>query len=146
MPSYATPADLAMYGIASSATSDMDVDAIQGALAAASDVADSYLRNHYRLPLSAPYPAALIEAVCRVAAFNLLSVRGYNPEGDAGLLESRYKTSMRWLEDVGAGKATPIVQDAAGPASSAGGPFVVQPRYDSQQQANVIGTPSLRGW
>lgn len=146
MSSYATPADLAIHGIAAGAVGDLDMSGIQAVLDAASDLADSYLRNHYRLPLAAPYPFALVEAVCKVAAFNVLSVRGYNPEGDAGMLESRYKSAMKWLEDVGAGKASPLVQDAAGPASAAGGPFVVQPRYDSSAQASVVGAPSLRGW
>jgi phage gp36-like protein len=143
---YATTIDLTRFGLSGNAVADADPADLAAQLDAASSLADSYLRLHYALPIVAPYPVALVEAVARIAAFNVLSVRGYNPEGDAGLLEGRYKAAIRWLEDVGAGKAAPLVADANGPAANAGGPFVIQSRYDSVQGGNVIGPPSPRGW
>jgi phage gp36-like protein len=141
---YATLTDLSDLGLPSAAT--IDTVAAERQIEAASSLADSYLRNHYKLPLPTPYPIALVEAVCRIAAYNVLSVRGYNPEGDAGALEQRYRAAVRWLVDVGAGKASPLTQDAAGVARGAGGPFVVQARYDNVQDATVVGAPSTRGW
>jgi phage gp36-like protein len=143
---YATEADLSRFGAPSAALESLLTEDINAQLEAASSVADSYLRNHYKLPIVAPYPPALTEAVARIATFNLLSVRGYNPEGDAGLLETRYKTAMRWLESVGSGKASPLLIAADGPTANAGGPFVVQNRYDSSQDGFVVGRPSHRGW
>jgi phage gp36-like protein len=143
---YATASDLETFGAPAAALDGLYSEAIAAQLEAASSVADSYLRNHYKLPIVAPYPPALTEAVARIATFNLLSVRGYNPEGDAGLLETRYKTAMRWLESVGSGKASPLLIAADGPTANAGGPFVVQNRYDSSQDGFVVGRPSHRGW
>lgn len=143
---YATIADLERYGVSSAALGP-SYDSLEPQLEAASSIADSYLRLHYKLPLSTPYPAALVEAVARIAAFNILSVRGYNPEGDAGMLESRYRAAMKWLQDVGAGRAAPLMVTAdAGGTVNAGGPFVVQARYDAGTDGTVVGKPSTRGW
>jgi phage gp36-like protein len=142
---YATPTDLSLYGV--DAASGGDIDVIKAQLDAASSVADSYLRLHYKLPISTPYPAALVEAVARIASFNVLSVRGYSPEGDAGLLESRHRAAMKGLQDVGAGRAAPLLVTAdSGGTVNAGGPFVVQPRRDPTTDATVVGKPFTRGW
>jgi phage gp36-like protein len=142
---YATTGDLFDFGLSSDA--GVDIGPSERQLDAASSLADSYLRNHYKLPLTAPYPIALVEAVCRIAAYNILSVRGYNPEGDAGALETRYRAAMKWLQDVGAGRAAPLmVTSDAGGTVNAGGPFVVQTRYDEQSESQVTGAPSTRGW
>lgn len=143
---YATSDDLERYGLPQSTVQTIDGADITAQLDAASSLADSYLRLHYKLPLSSPYPIALVEAVCRIAAFNILSVRGYNPEGDAGMIESRYQAAMKWLQDVGAGRAAPLMVTAdQGGTTNAGGPFVVQPMF-SDSDGLVVGSPSSRGW
>ena len=134
---YATISDLMKFGAPSGAIGDLSPEDMQGQLDSASSTADSYLRLHYPVPLGTPYPAALVEAICRIAAFNLLSVRGYNPEGDAGLLESRSKDAMRYLRDLGSGAASLGATDGA---------FAVQPTADTGGGVTVVGTSSSRGW
>ena len=102
---YATRADLYRLGLreeAFSAVSTTDQDA---AIEAASDVADSYLRARYVLPLTG-YGDDLKSVVCRIAAYELLATRGYAPGvGGDESLEARHDKATAWLKDVSTGRA-----------------------------------------
>jgi phage gp36-like protein len=150
---YATVPDLVKYGLASG-TLDGDLDAGQqlDALNAASTFADGYLRSQYTLPLIAPYPADLVEAVCKIAAYNLLSVRGLNPElGADQNYRDRYKDALAWLTEVGMGHISPSILDSS-PGQNPIGPYVTQ-AYTDPDTTNPDGSlitltrkPSARGW
>jgi phage gp36-like protein len=145
--SYATPNDLGIYGLSSSVVEELDPSDVQEKLDAASSTADGYLSTHYTLPIVVPYPASLIDAVCRIAAYNLLSVRGYNPEGQAEQIRLRYEDAIRWLEGISAGRIAPgDIIDSTGRGDE-GGPFVVQPQASSTSSTgSTFGTPRSRGW
>jgi len=103
---YATRTDLTTHGLSSAALGSISTTAQDAALAAASQVADSYLRARYATPVTG-YGTDLTRAVCGIAAWDLLSVRGYDPQrGGDEALRLRAEDALRWLRDVSAGKAS----------------------------------------
>lgn len=102
---YATRIDLTRFGLPSGALTGV-ADATQdAAIEAASDVADSYMRSRYTLPLTG-YGDDLKRAVCAVAAWDLLTTRGYDPNaGGDEAVKLRHDAAMKWLGDVSAGRA-----------------------------------------
>lgn len=130
MSSYATITDLTTYGLPAAALAGIYQDQVQDALDAASTTADSYLALRFTVPYANP-GADLKDAVSRIAAFNLMATRGYNPDGDAGQLRLRYEDAIRWLEKVSAGK----VQPAGVPAGT-----------ESLADFGTYSQNTLRGW
>lgn len=103
---YATRTDLTTHGLSSAAIAGVSTTAQDAALDAASKTADSYLRARYATPLTT-YGTDLTRAVCQIAAWDLLSVRGYDPaRGGDEAVRLRAEDAMRWLRDLGAGKAS----------------------------------------
>ncbi len=151
MASYADPTDLVRFGLPAAATEGIDVGDIQAALDAASDLADGYLRARFTLPITAP-TNDLKSAVARIAAYELLSTRGYNPEtGSDPNVRDRYSDAIAWLKGVAKGDITPALTDSS-PAGQLGGPFVLQAQLSTNttdQNGNpaiVVGRPAARGW
>lgn len=102
---YATRTDLYRLGLREAAFTGVATADQDAALEAASDTADSYMRSRYTLPLTG-YGDDLKSAVCRIAAYELLATRGYNPgAGGDESLESRHDKAVTWLKDVSAGRA-----------------------------------------
>jgi phage gp36-like protein len=120
---YATRADLANLGLPAGALTGVSTAQQDAALAAAASKADGYLQDRFTLPLTA-WGDDLKEAVCHVAAWTLLSSRGFNPEqgGDASV-RTRFEDAIRWLEKIAAGTVTPVVTDSR-TSSRAAGPRV----------------------
>jgi phage gp36-like protein len=109
MSSYATLTDLTVYGLPATALGALSSTVQQAALDDASDIVDSYLRGRYVLPLLA-WGTEITQAVCRIAAYNLLSVRGYNPASGADEnIRNRYTDSITWLSQVQRQAAHPNV-------------------------------------
>jgi len=112
--SYATTDDLAKVGLPSGALSGVDPTAQLAALNAASAEADGYLASHFTLPLVAPFPADLVTHVCGIAAFRILSVRGFNPEAGSDVaVRMRFDDAMKWLRDISNNRAHPQVTDSS---------------------------------
>jgi phage gp36-like protein len=110
---YATTSDLSTYGIPAAAIASVSGQT-QAALDAASAKADSYLVNRYTLPLT-QWGTDLTSAVCAIAVFDLMALRGFAPEGADDMIRGRAKDALRWLEQVGSGAATPIgIVDGSG--------------------------------
>jgi phage gp36-like protein len=131
MSSYATTTDFEQLGLPAAATADVDPDALAAALAAASSRADGYLAGRFTLPLTA-WGSDLTEAVCALAAWAVLSARGFDPEGGAdSAVRKRYEDAVRWLEQVSSGKVNPRVTD-----SSTGG----------LSAAPAVCSQTRRGW
>ena len=112
---YATTADLSNHmGSAALSAPSISSTALQTAhLVAASGRVDSYLRQRFALPLT-QWADDLVQATCRLAAYSLIRVRGYNPDSGA---DARYaadeEVTIQWLRDVAAGRSTPAVIDSS---------------------------------
>lgn len=124
MTAYATTTDFANLGLPASATGGMSADAITAALAAASRKVDGYLSDAFTLPL-VTWSDDITEATCALAAWTLLSVRGFNPDRGADVaVRQRYEDAVRFLERVADGKITPVVTDSSPAAQPAAAPIV----------------------
>lgn len=113
---YATISDLERLGLTARALEGVNPADIDGALLAASSEADGYLASRYgsHLPLTT-WPDSLRMAVARMAAFQIMSAIGFNPEDGSHIaLRMSYEDARRWLRDVSAGRVTLI----SAPASS----------------------------
>ncbi len=115
---YASRADLHALGLPEAALASIPDVEQEAALEAASALADSYLRVRYDLPLTS-WGRELSRAVALIAAYDLMSRRGYDPTrpGQENL-RMRYEDAIRWLEGVAAGRVDPGVVDAAPEVSS----------------------------
>src|SRR5690606_20883825 len=110
---YATLAQLVQVGINADALADVPDADRQAALDVASAFVDSYLRARYTMPLVA-WGGELTRATCIVAAYDLLTARGYAPsEGQDNVVRARYEDVLAWLRDVSAGEVTPDITDSA---------------------------------
>lgn len=109
---YATRDDLARLGLPPAVLSAIPVADQDAALEAASDLADSYLRVRYTLPLLS-WQDDLRRAVCHIAAYDLLVRRGFNPTGADEQVRLRYEDAIRWLERVAQGLLSPAIVDSS---------------------------------
>lgn len=118
MTTYATLTDLTLYGIAATALGDPTTGPVptavrQAALDAASKVVDSFYRGRYPLPLLA-WDIETTQATCKIAAWELLNIRGYNPASGADVnIRDRYQDAMGWLNRVQRQAAHPNVTPSA---------------------------------
>lgn len=109
---YATRADLVGVVAATALTHPSTGPAAQDSqLMRASEFADGYLRQQFVLPLTR-WGSDLVQAVCDVAAYRLVCLRGFNPETD-GLYKDNFDASQRWLEQVAKGLISPDVVDGS---------------------------------
>lgn len=132
---YATRTDLTRFGLPSGALTGI-ADATQdAALEAASDVADSYMRSRYALPLTG-YGDDLKRAVCAVAAWDLLTTRGYDPNsGGDEAVKLRHDAAMKWFGDVSAGRA-----------HVSGGNTTPAPTRHARASSPRTASDRVRGW
>lgn len=128
---YATTTQLAQYGAASTALSSVPSGTQTAAIAAASELADSYLRTRYSLPLLS-WGSDLTRAVCQIAAYDVFVSRGYNPAAAADVnYRMRYEDAVAWLKSVARQEAQADVTPSANQAV-----------YDEP----VIHTHPKQGW
>lgn len=105
MPGYVTLDELESLGINRKAISGMDDTAKQAAIDAASDEVDRYVGGRLGVPLAEPIPLALKVHVARMAVFNLMSVRGMDPDQDK-LVVDNYNRAIAFLLQVSKGVVT----------------------------------------
>lgn len=131
MTTYATIAELYVYGAPSVAFGGISVDVLTNALASASALVDSYIRSRYTPPLTV-WGSDVKMAVCKIAAYDALSVRGYNPAAgsDPNILE-RHNAALSWLRGVSRGEIHLEVTPALATAS---------------QGSAVVSSSRRRGW
>lgn len=148
MSSYAAPSDLFTHGAPQQAFqvggAAIPNATLQAELDAVSGRADSSLQPRGQLPLLEPYPADLVAAVCKIAAYEILSARGLNPQGADSNLRLRYQDGMKWLDDVRLQRLSPALIFSTDPA---GTPHL-QPLVVSSSVANLATgcTAPNRGW
>lgn len=111
---YATPEQLAQLSVAARAIAGIPTADKEAALLANSRRADGYLAQQFTVPLSA-WNEDLSRAVCDWTTYDLLSVRGYNPEapGDVNV-RLRALDATRWFEAIAAGEVIPQVTGGDG--------------------------------
>lgn len=135
--SYATTADLTSLGLPAKALAGIGTPAQEAALEAASRVVDSYVGSRYDLPLVS-VGSDIKDAVCTIAAVNLMSVRGFAAGvEDAEVLMTRKKDAMTWLRDVAKGLATPSVIDTTDQT---------KPPTNPQRAPFTAAITTPRGW
>lgn len=135
MASYATPSDLAQYAVNPAAFASVSAANQQAQLDAASTVAEGYLADQYHLPIVAPFPVDLKIAVCSIAAFYLMSFRGFRPDsGNDIVIRQRYDDAISWLKSVAAGTITPAGILDSTPQVREGAPAIV-----TGVMGNVVG-------
>ncbi len=112
MARYAAAEDLVLLALPVGALEGMDEDAPETALEAACGFIDGYLRSRYSLPL-ASVGQDLCRCACVVAAWYLLSARGWAPEGPDEVLLRTYEQQVSWLRDIASGRVTLAVPATA---------------------------------
>jgi phage gp36-like protein len=142
---YASSAQFGVYGLPAAAL-DGFTGSVDDHLTAASAVVDSYARGRYKVPLTLPAPLEIVSAVCALAAYSIVNVRGFDPHSGADAnLRTRYEDLMGtplsqrggqkgWLQQLAAGlvnldvsadatlahDGAPIVASRAARSSSSG--------------------------
>lgn len=100
---YATIADLKTIGINPVAFQNVADDILNANLLAASEECDNYMQARYRVldsPL-ASWGSDLKRLVCKIAAYTLMGVRGYNPGAGADVtLRMGYEDAINTLKGV----------------------------------------------
>ncbi len=92
---------MGVYGVNAEALVGIPDAAVEAAIEAASDFADSAFRARYNLPLLA-WGADVKRACAQLAAYDLLVVRGFNPElGADSNMGARAELAQAWLRAVG---------------------------------------------
>lgn len=129
---YASRADLAAVLSPAALTHPSTGPAVQDdQLLRASEFVDGYLRQQFKLPLST-WGSDLVQAVCQVAAYRVVCLRGFNPEVD-GHYKDSFDSAQRWLERVAQGLISPDVVDASSNA---------EPGKQAESRAPVAYSPS----
>ena len=113
-----------------SATDDIDL-----ALEAASDQISEAFPSSWVLPLT-QWSKSVTEKTCEIAAYKLLSVRGYNPAAGADpIVRLNYEDALKWVEMVASGLRTPDVTDSS-----------TQPVEGRPSYLPIPVTSRSRGW
>lgn len=112
---YATIDDLTST-LPSGAFSSIDKSIWNQMLIRQSAFADTFIGCKYSLPLSRPYDPSLTDAVCALAAWKLMSNRGYNPAVAGGssdaLIRQGFLDARDWLIRIANGQASLTVVQA----------------------------------
>lgn len=132
---YATAAQFVTYGLprakaahvlklAPSATDGELAAALAPYLDSASAALDSYLGAGASAPLASP-GLELARAACHVAAYDLMSWAGFDPDGPDGVFKARADAALAWAAKVGKGGAVLAGGAAdATPAEAEAGAYV----------------------
>jgi phage gp36-like protein len=125
---YAIVSDFYRYGLPENALGAKVTPAlIQAALDVRSAWADSKMAARYKLPLGTPYDLTIVMNICVLAAYDLMSFRGFNPEngGADANIRLRAEDAIRWFNDVERQAAHPNVIEATSPSPAIASPLVL---------------------
>lgn len=148
---YAAVGDLTLYGAPAGAFVATTPEQQAAAVNAANALADDYLHRRFALPLSQWGPD-LVRAVAVIATYDLIVVRGSNPEAPGNAdLHARWEDAIKWLAGIAAGNITPPLMqgnpNATGPGATGGeGEFVAAVSSDDTGRFVVSYPRSGRGW
>lgn len=91
---------------------------------------DSYLRGRYSVPLVAPYPSEISDAVIAIAAYRIMMFRGFDSESQDSLFVDRFEYycgkpgQLGWLDKLSKGQVNLDVNADQTPAQHEGGAIV----------------------
>jgi phage gp36-like protein len=140
--SYATLADLTVYGLPATTLGQTTAAQQQAAIDAASATVDNFFNGRYALPLLS-WDLETRARTCHIAAWNLLSVRGFNSAAGADdNIRTRYEDAMLWLDKVQRKAAHPLVTPSASQSPTYDMPIVLTSSVVTA--AGRVG--SSRGW
>ncbi len=150
--SYATIEDFQTAGLPPSATSGVSFDVIQKALQRASDLASSYLRDRYNLPLrcgssrACGYDGSLVEAVVDVAAWYVMKRRGFDPRlGADTVIRQGYDDALEFLKRVANGQSQLRVCESPVPSQQPQVSSNVPRGYGAFGELNAANLPVAGG-
>lgn len=146
MSQYAEISDLLAYGLPSTALGTLTTTQQTKALEQASRKLDSFFAARYgqdAVPLLV-WDTTVTEAVAKIAAYDLLVVRGYNPASSADVnIRIRHDDAMRWAEKVQKQQAHPTVTPAVQTLPTYQQAYVIS---SSVTNLSSGGTNRNRGW
>ena len=128
---YANLDDLDAHGLPAAALSGISPSKRAEALAAASSDADGKLGVVFDLPLLS-WGTDLTKCVCKIAAYELLSTRGFNPDGADANVRDRHNDAWRWLREVADLTVVPT--------------GIVDSTADVDDSGVAVSTTLRRGW
>lgn len=128
---YATPSQVQGSSLPARAMASLDVSQQLDACLSATDEAAGFLARRYTMPLVA-WSTDLVRNVCHVAMWNILSARGFQPEGPDEVIRMNVSDARKWLEGVGAGRISP--------------PGIVDSTPTKRGAAPRIASRASRGW
>jgi phage gp36-like protein len=146
---YATTTDLGNLGLIGGVLAGVSSGIQNAALLAASGIADASLQSRYILPLT-QWGQDLVRAVCIIAAYDILTSKGYNPAAGADEnIRQRYLDALAWLKSVSDGDDSPsYVLDSS--VNQAGAVTSISTVDDSVVTTTEGGlqmtTTNVRGW
>lgn len=124
---YATTTDLTRLGVPTKALEGVSAEAKEAALSSASSLADGYLAAQFNLPLT-EWGDDLTGHICSIAAWQILKVRGIDPEGRAdNAIRMSYEDAIDWLERIAAGRLSPQFTDSTPEVNDQAPVFVNNP-------------------
>lgn len=101
---YATPADVARYGVAQEALASIAPDTMAHHLIANTDEIDDQLGKRFKLPLS-KWPSSLRKHLSEITAWTVLSNRGVNPTTGDQDIRLRHDRAWRSVVDLAENRA-----------------------------------------
>ena len=117
-------AELLAMGIASAALAAIPIATRNQARLSASGLALSLIKKRHGLPLVS-WGDDLRRAVAHIAAYDLLSARGFSPQAGADTsIRDRYLAALQWLQDVSKGLAELVDCVDSTPDTDEAGPLV----------------------
>lgn len=122
MASYITVAELESLGGNPDAISDKTNDEKLAACEAASAEADDHLRTRYQVPLApSSVSGALKKHIAKFAYYELLSVRGFSPDGDDQVIVDGHANAIKYFVKLARGE---VVLDIPAPTLATAAPAV----------------------
>jgi len=137
MAAYATVAQFRLLAPMAQAFVNMSDAQISATLEDNSRLADGYLMRKFVLPLVS-WQGDLTRKIIDLSAWDLMVTRGYNPETQDAVLETRYRMAMKWLESI-PNATTPLVVDSSG--STTPGTNTLTPTVSSATQRGFSDRP-----
>ena len=117
-PVLAALSDLTTYGLPATAMGPVPVATQTACLRGASDEAYSKMGQRYAPPWQA-WDIKTVMVVCAIAAFEIVNVRGYNPNNAADVYyKTRADSARKWLNEVEKSTAHPLITPAANAPSA----------------------------
>lgn len=128
---YANLDDLDAHGMSGGALAKIPPSQRCAALAATTIDMNGKLGLRYDLPII-EWDVDIVRACCKITAYELLSVKGFNPDGDDSNVRTRYDDAWDWLNDVATSEATPV--------------GIVDSTVDVEDDGAIGLSSTARGW